>query len=167
MSRGRVALGVIVLLAGGCRTPAPAPRSYALAEETQVAPTIPSRSSAMANDAPTDAEFWRLSRDADVVAAGRTAFSASSCRTCHGVALTGGAAPNLTDQRWLHGGTPREVYSTIARGVPSKGMPTWGPVLGSKTITALVAYIFSYHREGEPVMVEASFTPFTPSYEIP
>jgi cytochrome c oxidase cbb3-type subunit 3 len=167
MSRGQVALGVIALLAGGCRTPAPAPRSYALAEEAQVAPTTSSRSSAIANNVPTDAEFWRLSRDADAVAAGRAAFSASSCRTCHGLALTGGAAPNLTDQRWLHGGTPREVYGTIVRGVPTKGMPTWGAVLDPKTITTLVAYIFSHHREGEPVEVDTSFTPFTPRYEIP
>ena len=46
-------------------------------------------------------------------------------------------------------------------------MPTWGPVLGPTMITSLVAYIFSYHREGEPVEVQTSFTPFTPSYDLP
>ena len=108
-----------------------------------------------------------MSRDPEMVKAGRAAFSASSCRTCHGLTLTGGAAPNLIDQRWLHGGTPREVYGTITRGVPSKGMPTWGAVLEPKTIAVLVAYIFSYHREGEAIEVQASFTPFTPSYDLP
>lgn len=167
MSCGWWALGAIALLAGGCRSAEPPSRSFALAEEAQTVPAESSRAGPISVDVPTDAEFWRMSRDPEIVKAGQAAFSASSCRTCHGLALTGGAAPNLIDQRWLHGGTPREVYGTITRGVPSKGMPTWGPVLGPKTIASLVAYIFNYHREGEPVEVQASFTPFTPSYEPP
>lgn len=166
MSRGWWTLGAIVLWLGGCRSTPPPSRSFALADEAQTVPAE-SRASPAAAELPTDVEFWRMSRDAEIVKTGQAAFRASSCRTCHGLTLTGGAAPNLVDQRWLHGGTPREVYGTIARGVPSKGMPTWGPVLGSKTIAALVAYIFSHHREGEPVEVQTSFTPFTPSYDTP
>ena len=155
------------MLTGGCRTTEPPSRSFALADEAQTVPAELTRAGLLTVNIPTDGEFWRMSRDAEIVKAGQAAFSASSCRTCHGLALTGGAAPNLIDQRWLHGGTPREVYGTISRGVPSKGMPTWGPVLGPKTITCLVAYIFSHHREGEPVEVQATFTPFTPSYDSP
>lgn len=173
MSRARWTVSAVALLATGCRLAAPlqpalAPASSApTAIAATAAATAAESAGATASDLPTDAEFWRMSRDAAIAQAGRAAFSASSCRTCHGLNLTGGAAPNLIDQRWLHGGTPREVYGTITRGVPSKGMPTWGPVLGPKTIAALVAYIFSYHREGEPIEAQASFTPFTPSYEIP
>ncbi|MEO5960474.1 MAG: cytochrome c [Opitutaceae bacterium] len=168
MSCGWWALGAIALLAGGCRSPESElpSRSFALAEEAQTAPAEASRGHVV-GDVPSDAELWRMSRDSEVVKAGQAAFSASSCRTCHGFTLTGGAAPNLIDRRWLHGGTPREVFATIARGVPSKGMPTWGPVLGPKTIATLVAYIFSHHGEGEPIEVQASFTPFTPIYDLP
>ena len=151
MNRGWWSLAALGLFAGGCRlTDSPAP-----------SPTAASA------DLPTDRELWRLSRDLAVVEAGRAAFSSSSCRTCHGFYLTGGAAPNLMDQGWLHGGTPREVFGTITRGVPSKGMPTWGVVLGPKVITTLVAYIFSFHQEGEPIEAQASFTPFIPRYDPP
>ncbi len=114
---------------------------------------------------PSDAALWSLSRDPAAIAAGRIAFTNVSCRTCHGAALTGGAAPNLMDQLWLHGGTPSLVFQTIRRGVPSRGMPTWGHVLEPSMVQNLVAFIFSFHREGEPIEQQASFTPFTPVYE--
>lgn len=114
---------------------------------------------------PSDAALWSLSRDPAAIAAGRIAFTNVSCRTCHGAALTGGAAPNLMYQLWLHGGTPSLVLQTIRRGVPSRGMPTWGNVLEPSMVQNLVAFIFSFHREGEPIEQQASFTPFTPVYE--
>ena len=43
--------------------------------------------------------------------------------------------PDLTDQVWIHGGNPTDLYRTVTEGVPAKGMPTWGPVLGAKRIT--------------------------------
>ncbi|MEO7412084.1 MAG: cytochrome c [Opitutaceae bacterium] len=164
MSRGGWVIGAIALFGSGCRSTESPPRPVAT-----IAAAAPAelRRVDVADELPTDAEFWRMSREPEIVKAGQVAFSASSCRTCHGFTLTGGAAPNLIDQRWLHGGTPREVYGTITRGVPSKGMPTWGPVLGPKAIAQLVAYIFSHHREGEPTEAQASFTPFTPSYDLP
>ncbi|MSU66863.1 MAG: cytochrome c [Opitutus sp.] len=166
MSRWGWTLAAMALLSGGCHlADAPArPAARPVERQPTVGPLRPAVP-AMA-DLPADAEFWRMSRAPEIVKVGQTAFSSFSCRTCHGFALTGGVAPNLLDQGWLHGGTPREVYGTITRGVPSKGMPTWGPVLEPKMVGSLVAYIFSFHREGEPIEVQASFTPFTPSYDL-
>jgi cytochrome c oxidase cbb3-type subunit III len=33
-------------------------------------------------------------------------------------------------------------------------MPAWGPVLGQKRITEAVAYVLSYHQEGEPMSIQ-------------
>ena len=40
----------------------------------------------------------------------------------------------------------------MTQGVLAKGMPTWGPVLGPKRITEVVAYVMSHHHEGEPII---------------
>ena len=164
MSRWRWAICLLgAWSCGGCRLAGPtAPPVSPLAVVPEGA--IPLQPVAAA-DLPTNEELWRMSRNAAVVQAGRTAFNASSCRTCHAVKLTGGPGPNLVDQRWLHGGTPREVFRTITTGVQSKGMPVWGPVLGRRMISEIVAFIFSFHREGEPIEVQTSFTPTTPVYE--
>lgn len=154
---GAALLAAGVALVAGCQATAggssPSSSSHTLVQAASAPGGIPS-----------DAELWRLSRDPAIVAAGQKAFTLSSCRTCHGPTLTGGAAPNLVDQGWLHGGTPRDVYQTITRGVPSRGMPTWGPALEPLVIRQLVAFIFSHHREGEPIVKQESFTPFTPVY---
>lgn len=144
------------LWAAACQTSAPTPPPPGFAPAQPVA-------SATASP-PTDGLLWRMSRDPAVVSAGQAAFRSSSCGSCHGFMLTGGTGPNLIDRGWLHGGTPAQVFQTITRGVPSKGMPTWGPVLGPKRIGEIVAYIFSLHQEGEPIVVQASFTPGSPAY---
>jgi cytochrome c oxidase cbb3-type subunit 3 len=38
-------------------------------------------------------------------------------------------------------------------------MPAWGPVLGTRRITEVVAYVLSHHEPGEPVEIVASPAP--------
>jgi cytochrome c oxidase cbb3-type subunit 3 len=97
-----------------------------------------------------DENLWRMSRDEKVVADGKATFLAN-CASCHLPTLTGQIGPNLADEYWLHGGTPLEVIHTITQGEITKGMPTWGPVLGNQKITEVTAFIFSHHKQGEPV----------------
>lgn len=112
-----------------------------------------------ANPKLDDASFWQMSRNPVFVEAGRATFNAT-CVACHLQSLRGkhenaaAIGPDLTDTAWLHGGRPTEVYQTITNGVPAKGMPTWGPVLGPKKISELVAYVYSHHKEGEPILVD-------------
>ena len=47
-----------------------------------------------------------------------------NCAGCHAYDLTGGMGPDLTDNSWLYGGKPGEIYHTIAEGTP-RGMPAW------------------------------------------
>ena len=112
-------------------------------------------------DVTDDSKFWEMSKNAVFVDAGKQTFN-SLCATCHTVNLTGAVGPNLIDHAWLHGGTPKEIYQTVTNGVAAKGMPTWGPVLGSKKTAEVVAYVLSYHQAGEPIEVQTSFTPAAP-----
>jgi len=113
-------------------------------------------------DVTDDAKFWEMSKNTAFVTAGKQTFN-SLCATCHTVNLTGAVGPNLVDQAWLHGGTPKEIFKTVNGGVPAKGMPTWGPVLGTKKTAEVVAYVLSYHVPGEPIEVQTSFTPAAPA----
>lgn len=95
-------------------------------------------------NAPDDATLWTMSRNPVFVDAGRATFQ-STCASCHNAALTGGIGPNLVDDVWLHGGSPSEVLKTVNEGVLAKGMPNWGPVLGGKKVSEVVAFILSKH----------------------
>jgi cytochrome c oxidase cbb3-type subunit 3 len=111
-----------------------------------------------------DKSLWEMSRNPVFIEAGRQTFNAN-CTACHLASLRGKSenpaaiGPDLTDQIWIHGGRPTDVYRTVTQGVPEKGMPTWGPVLGPRRITEVAAYVLSHHREGEPVVDAASLAP--------
>lgn len=106
----------------------------------------------------SDDTLWKMSRNARIVAAGRTTFL-TICATCHNARLTGGIGPNLLDHNWIHGGRPMQIYHTVTNGVAAKGMPTWGPVLGAKKISEVVAFVLSHHTPGEPITLVPSPTP--------
>jgi cytochrome c oxidase cbb3-type subunit 3 len=91
----------------------------------------------------TDEQMWAMSRDPATVGAGRTTFS-TTCVPCHGDHLQGKIGPTLIKEVWLHGGRPTEIIHTITNGVPPKGMPTWGPILGRNRIIELAAFILSF-----------------------
>jgi cytochrome c oxidase cbb3-type subunit 3 len=112
-------------------------------------------------DVSNDDIFWEMSKNGVFVDAGKRTF-ASLCIPCHLASLKGktenpaAVGPNLADTAWVHGGTPREIYRTVAGGVLAKGMPAWEPVLGQKKTAEVVAYILSYHEKGEPISPEVS-----------
>jgi cytochrome c oxidase cbb3-type subunit 3 len=106
-----------------------------------------------------DKSLWQMSRNPLVVASGRATFT-SMCVSCHKESLRGvddgGIGADLLRQTWIHGGLPTQVLQTVTTGVLAKGMPTWGPILGQKKMTEVVAYVLSYHREGEPMSIVSS-----------
>lgn len=107
-----------------------------------------------------DTSLWQMSQNAAFRDAGKAIFE-TNCAACHLVSLRGKAesavaiGPDLTDTAWIHGGKPTEIHNLIMKGVLTKGMPAWEPVLGAKKISEATAYILSKHQEGEPVVVEA------------
>ena len=111
---------------------------------------------------PSPAELLADARNQAVVDAGATRFT-RSCASCHGDQAQGLIGPNLTDDRWLHGGSVEQMFQTIAKGWPSKGMPPWGRTLKPDELAALVSYIRSVQGsqppnakppEGDPVAAE-------------
>ena len=106
-----------------------------------------------------DASLWKMSRNPVIVASGRATFN-SICASCHKESLRGidegGIGADLRRQVWIHGGRPTDLYHTVTTGVLAKGMPTWGPILGQRKIAEAVAYVLSFHAEGEPMTVQAA-----------
>ncbi len=74
---------------------------------------------------------------------------ATHCVACHMPDGTGNpalGAPNLTNNLWLYGGSPRAIKESIAKG-RSGQMPAHGEFLGEAKVHILAAYIYSLTHE--------------------
>ena len=96
----------------------------------------------------TDDDLISLSQDGPMVAAGKATFM-SACSKCHGTSLEGKEGPNLTDEFWIHGGAPKDIYDTIFNGT-KKGMPAWGPKLGGGSVKQVTAFILTQRNTNVP-----------------
>ena len=85
-----------------------------------------------------------LQGSTEAAAAGKALFGKMNCAGCHGYNLTGGMGPDLTDNSWLYGGKPGEIFHTISEGTP-RGMPSWKGQLTPEQIWQLVTFIQSKH----------------------
>mgnify|MGYP003407022912 CR=1 FL=1 len=96
-----------------------------------------------------DADLLAIAKDASALRAGQQAYT-TNCVACHGSKAEGTIGPNLTDSAWLHGGNPSKIFSTIRDGVPAKGMPTWGAILGNIGVRDVAAYVVSLRNSNVP-----------------
>lgn len=87
---------------------------------------------------------------------------ARSCSPCHGEHAQGLIGPNLTDDRWIHGGSVEQVFQTIAKGWPSKGMPPWGRAMRPEELAALVSYLRSLQGSNPANPKPPEGDPFVP-----
>jgi cytochrome c oxidase cbb3-type subunit 3 len=110
----------------------------------------------------SDRVLWDMSLDPKVVASGKTTYL-GTCAACHLPDLGGLVGPNLKDHDWVHSEKPIEIMKVVVDGVPAKGMPTWGPILGQQKIAEAVAFILSYHKEGEPASIKPWVPPGAPA----
>ena len=78
------------------------------------------------------------------------------CSGCHGGAGRGGKGPDLTDGRWIHGSTDRDIAWVIANGVPKTTMKKMGDALKPEQIQKLIAYIHSLARSS----TESTWKPY-------
>lgn len=82
--------------------------------------------------------------DPDLIGKGKTVFVANNCGSCHRADGGGNTiGPNLADEYWLHGGSLRNIYSTVNTGVVEKGMPAWGKVMSAVDVRNVSFYIMS------------------------
>ncbi|WP_274423697.1 c-type cytochrome [Chelativorans sp. YIM 93263] len=80
------------------------------------------------------------SGDTDAIAAGERHFAAYNCAGCHAPLGGGGMGPPLSDNDWIYGGEPAQIYLSIMHG-RGNGMPAWASMLPRKTAWEMVAYI--------------------------
>ncbi len=97
---------------------------------------------------PTDAELL-AGIQGPQLELGKKAFAAN-CVACHEAQGQGKIGPNLTDSAWLHGGTPVAIFKTIRDGVPAKGMPSWGPILGRAGVMQATTFVLSLRDKNIP-----------------
>lgn len=114
--------------------------------ETEMAEAADLKAAAAAQTAATagpeiTAETVTFSDDAAAISAGKLVFN-SNCKVCHGDKGMGMAqvGPNLTDEYWIHGGSPKDLFTTIENGVSGKMTP-WKGILTGKQISDVIAYL--------------------------
>lgn len=89
------------------------------------------------------------SGDPQAVAAGERHYAAFNCGGCHAPLGGGGMGPPLSDDVWIYGGAPAQIYLSILHGRP-QGMPAWGSMLPARTIWELVTYIETLNDIPDP-----------------
>lgn len=90
-----------------------------------------------------------LVADAGALERGKTVYT-TNCASCHRADGGGLIGPNLTDDAWIHGGTPLDIHRSINDGVLAKGMPNWGKLLKPDQVQAVTAYVVSLHGTNPP-----------------
>jgi cytochrome c oxidase cbb3-type subunit 3 len=88
--------------------------------------------------------------DASLAAAGKEKFDVF-CVGCHMPDGTGNqalGAPNLTNNIWLYGGSPRAIKESIAKG-RAGNMPAHSEFLGKAKSHILAAYVYSLSHESD------------------
>ncbi len=97
----------------------------------------------------TDSSLALLAGDAAALQLGKQVFE-TNCAACHRADGGGQIGPNLTDDSWIHGGSPSAIRTTINDGVLAKGMPEWGKILKPDEVSAVAAYVASLLGSNPP-----------------
>ena len=91
-------------------------------------------------------------QNAYALSEGKRLFSAYNCNGCHSMG-GGGMGPALMDEKWIYGGKPEEIFSTIVAGRPN-GMPSFRGRVPDFQIWQLAAYVRSMsgqlHKDAAP-----------------
>ena len=84
-----------------------------------------------------------LAADPRAIAIGERVF-ANNCATCHGADARGSKGfPNLTDNDWLHGGSPEKIIETITEGRRGMMPPMAAAVGSSDDVRNVANYVLS------------------------
>jgi cytochrome c oxidase cbb3-type subunit 3 len=97
----------------------------------------------------TEAALTALAADPLAIKAGEQVFS-RNCVECHGASGEGKIGPNLTDDYWIGGGAPLDIYQTILHGREARGMPNWRIKLGPGACKQAAAYVLGLRGKNLP-----------------
>jgi cytochrome c oxidase cbb3-type subunit 3 len=88
-----------------------------------------------------------------------------NCVGCHADNGGGGMGPALSNNVFIYGSQPENIYLSIFQGRPN-GMPAWGAVLPDAVIWDLVTYIGKLSNEPNPEWGRTfSASPLSPKVE--
>lgn len=119
--RGLVMLAVLMLSAGGVRLHA---------------------------QARTEHDTNPVAGDAVAVRQGQNIYR-GRCAVCHGIDAKGYRGSDLTTGDWVHGGSDRQLFATITRGVAGTEMPG-NTSLSEDEVWMLIAYLRTLSAPGGP-----------------
>ena len=80
-------------------------------------------------------------RNAYAISEGKRLWTWYNCIGCHSNG-GGGMGPPLTDERWIYGSDPENIFATIVEGRPN-GMPSFRGKMPEYQVWQLVAYVQS------------------------
>ncbi|WP_255991020.1 cytochrome-c oxidase, cbb3-type subunit III [Chitinolyticbacter albus] len=82
----------------------------------------------------------QVAKDANARGLGQSLFN-TYCIQCHGIDAQGAKGfPNLTDNDWLHGGTPEKIVETLNQGRHGQ-MPAFGAAFGEEKVKDVANYV--------------------------
>lgn len=85
----------------------------------------------------------QLAQDSEAMAIGERIFL-NNCAACHGSDARGGKSfPNLTDNDWLHGGTPEAIHTTLVNGRMGVMPPMAAAVGSAEDVRNVAHYVLS------------------------
>jgi cytochrome c oxidase cbb3-type subunit 3 len=114
-----------------------------------------------------DENTLTYTNDAALLTNGKKVFLSNNCQSCHRDDGGGNAiGPNLADTFWIHGGSIKNIFTTIKGGVVEKGMPAWGKVMSPSDVRDVAFYVMSLQGTNPPNAKAAQGNPYTPA-EVP
>lgn len=86
--------------------------------------------------------------EADKIAKGGEIFK-KNCVACHGEQGQGTIGPNFTDNHWLYGNKPGDMFKIVKNGT-AKGMKAWKDELSPLDIQNVISYIHTLKGTNPP-----------------
>jgi cytochrome c oxidase cbb3-type subunit 3 len=77
---------------------------------------------------------------------GQKLYLTKACDACHGITNIG---PDLTDEYWIHGNSPEEVFKVIKHGVAEKGMTPFKDQMTDLQMQQVTSYILTSMKGAE------------------
>jgi cytochrome c oxidase cbb3-type subunit 3 len=85
---------------------------------------------------------YTVEGNAFAVSTGKRLYRWYNCSGCHAPGGGGDWGPALSDDKWLYGSRPQDIYASIVQGRPA-GMPSFGTHISQDEVWDLVAYVRS------------------------
>lgn len=130
------------------------PSEVYLAEQSEAAAKLEAY---LAANPITDEMLLKMAANPTFVSEGRKIFQdITKCALCHKPDASGLIGPNLTDDMWIYGSKPTDIYTTISKGrLPDPAKGYMGGMLpyeanGTKFVLNATAYVLSIKNTNLP-----------------